>query len=129
MKRAGMDLELEIAATPSPINRKDGVRDLQFTAFVVQLVASSTGVGAKEIASARRQNADAARARQVAMYLTHIAFEWPLGRVATAFGRDRSTISYACRRVEDLREDVGFDKVLQRLESCVRAAPFCAAPA
>jgi chromosomal replication initiation ATPase DnaA len=100
------------------------VRDHKLAAFVVQLVALSTDVGAGVIASRSRQSADAARARQIAMYLVHTACEWRLARVASAFGRDRSTISYACRRVEDQREDASFDSWLVRLEGYIRAIVF-----
>ncbi len=123
MTHAATPLELQIGGAPPPGLREEA-RDLQHAAFVVQLVASYTGIGAREIASTARKCAAVARARQMAMYLVHVAFAWPLGRVAAIFGRDRSTISYACRRVEDLRDDAVFDTVLQRLEGCVRAAPF-----
>ncbi len=122
MKQATKPLELEVGG-PSP-RLSDDQRDVQIAAFVVQLVALSTGVRAGEIASAHRDCAGAARARQVAMYLTHTGCAWPLVRVAAAFGRDRSTISYACRRVEDLREDLDFDARMQQLERCIRTAPF-----
>jgi len=99
-------------------------RDVWLVAFVVQLVALSTGVRAEEIAASTRHRAKAARARQIAMYLSHTAFAWPLARVAAAFRRDRSTASYACRRIEDLREDARFEAGLISLEACIRAAPM-----
>jgi chromosomal replication initiation ATPase DnaA len=77
----------------------------------------------EEIAAPTRRTRAAARARQIAMYLAHIAFGMSLGRVALAFGRDRSTVAYACRIVEDQREDVDFDACLDRLEEFLRAAP------
>jgi hypothetical protein len=122
MKRVGAFLKGEIDA--APVARGGGGRDVKLAAFVVQLVALSTDVGAGAIASTSRQCADAARARQIAMYLVHTACEWRLARVASAFGRDRSTISYACRRVEDQREDASFDGWLLRLEGCIRAVVF-----
>lgn len=116
-------LELEVGWSPSAFRRPDGRHDVLRAAFVVQLVALSTGIGAGEIVAPTRHCADAARARQLAMYLAHTVFAWPLGRVASAFGRDRTTAGYACQKVEDRREDAGFDAVLVRLERCVRAAP------
>lgn len=62
-------------------------------------------------------------ARQVAMYLMHIGFGMSLGRVAGAFGRDRSTASYACHRVEDARDDPGFDTLIDNLEEALRRTP------
>jgi hypothetical protein len=46
-----------------------------------------------------RGNAQEAFARQVAMYLMHVAFEVSLARVAIAFGRDRSTVGHACHAI------------------------------
>ncbi len=91
--------------------------------FVMDLVALSTGISADDIRSDTRNHARAARARQVAMYLTYVAWQWPLARIGVAFGRDRTTAGYACRLIEDLRDDRAFDAMLDRLEACLRAAP------
>ena len=122
MKHIDAPLEGEIDGAPA--GSGESGRDGKLAAFVVQLVALSTDVGAGAIASRSRQCADAARARQIAMYLVHTACEWRLARVAAAFGRDRSTISYACRRVEDQREDANFDSWLVRVEGHIRAIVF-----
>lgn len=106
----------------------DPRRDRLAAAFVTSLVALATGVPAREIAAPTRARAPAARARQIAMYLAHVGFAWPMARVATAFGRDRTTASHACHRIEDLRDDAAFDARLSALEACLRQAPepFCA---
>ncbi len=122
--RGSKALERELANGSSSARRREGVRDVELVAVVVQLVAAYTGTGAAEIAATGRRSAEVARARQMAMYLVHTSCEWTLARVAAAFGRDRSTISYACRRVEDLREDAGYDVGLVQLEGCIRAAAF-----
>lgn len=105
----------------------DPRRDRLAAAFVTGLVAMSTGVPAGEIAASTRARAPAARARQIAMYLTHVGFSWPLARVAAAFGRDRTTASHACHRIEDLRDDAAFDQRLAAMEACLREAPEPAA--
>jgi chromosomal replication initiation ATPase DnaA len=74
------------------------------------------------IADADRSTA-AALARNLAMYLAYVAFGMSLGRVARAFGRDRSTISHACKIIEDRRDDPRFDRWLESLERTVAAAP------
>ncbi len=91
--------------------------------FIMDLVALATGVPAAQIRSETRNNARAARARQIAMYLAYVSFQWPLVRIGAAFGRDRTTAGYACRLVEDLRDDRAFDSRLDRLESCLKNAP------
>lgn len=62
-------------------------------------------------------------ARQLAMYLTHVGFGMNLGRVAIAFGRDRSTITHACHLIEDRRDDADFDQFVDNLEACLNNVP------
>jgi chromosomal replication initiation ATPase DnaA len=101
----------------------DPRRDRLMAGFVTQLVSLATGIPAAEINTARRTTNAAVRARHLAIYLTHITFHWPLHRVAYAFGRDRTTCGHACRKIEDLRENVDFDRRLAELEACLRQAP------
>ncbi len=86
-------------------------------------VAYAFGVSLDDLEAPTRRSREAAFARQVAMYLAHIAFELSLTRVAQAFGRDRSTAAHACHRIEDQRDDRGFDASMDALEACLRAAP------
>jgi hypothetical protein len=60
--------------------------------------------------------------RQVAMYVCHVAYSMPMGQVAQAFGRDRSTVGHACRMVEDRRDDRAYDTfvaIVERMASAV----------
>jgi chromosomal replication initiation ATPase DnaA len=84
------------------------------------------GVSQHEIIEAGRGSANAAFARQVAMYLCHVAFEFSLARVAYAFRRDRSTVAHACHVIEDKRDDEAFDGWLATLEASLREAPALA---
>ena len=59
----------------------------------------------------------AAYARQVAMYLAHVGFALSFKAIGRAFDRDRTTVSHACRVVEDSRDDVGLDHRLAALEA------------
>jgi chromosomal replication initiation ATPase DnaA len=78
---------------------------------------------ATDILAEGRGASDAVFARQVAMYLCYTAFELSLARVAAAFERDRSTVSYACHRIEDRRDEPAFDQWIESLEAMVRKAP------
>jgi chromosomal replication initiation ATPase DnaA len=91
--------------------------------FVIALAAFALGVTITEVRHVTRGCAEAALARQVAMYIAHVAFEMSLARVANAFRRDRSTVAHACHRMEDRRDEPGFDKWLDQLEATARAAP------
>ena len=53
----------------------NGRRDRLRAAFVTSLVAMTTGVCPAQIHSRTRNKAEAARARQIAMYLSHASFE------------------------------------------------------
>lgn len=88
-------------------------------------VAYAFGVSQDELEAPTRRSRQAAFARQAAMYLAHVAFELSLSRVGQAFGRDRSTAAHACHRIEDQRDDHGFDRSMDELEACLRAAPHC----
>lgn len=86
--------------------------------------AASFALGCPEnLLMAGRGGFHAAQARQVAMYLTHVAFGMSLQRVGTAFARDRSTVAHACHLIEDRRDDAAFDNLLDQLEASLRAAP------
>jgi hypothetical protein len=86
--------------------------------------AAAFALGARgDLLSHTRGSAPTSFARQVAMYLTHVAFGLSLQRVATAFGRDRSTVAYACSLIEDRRDDPYLDDMLDQLEAALRAAP------
>lgn len=81
------------------------------------------GVEVDDITREARGSAETAFARQVSMYLCHVAFELSLGRVAAAFGRDRSTVAHACHAIEDRRDDDRFDDWIGALEAMLRKAP------
>lgn len=61
-------------------------------------------------------------ARQTAMYLMHVVYGFSLTQIAASFGRDRSLASQACHRIEDLRDDPGFDHKMTQLEDLLRSA-------
>lgn len=59
--------------------------------------------------------------RQIAMYLSHVVLSVPYQGIATAFGRDRTTVVHACAVVEDRRDDAGYDHFVEQCERCVKA--------
>jgi hypothetical protein len=63
----------------------------------------------------------AAFARQIAMYLAHVGFGLSMAEVGRAFGRDRTTVVHACHLIEDRRDDVRFDQMLDHLEQAATA--------
>src|SRR5687768_7326921 len=88
----------------------EATRDRAKAVFVAHLVSLATGVVPDAIfAAPRGPGGRGARARAIALYLTHVAFAMPQRRVAAAFQRDPSTVGQAVMRVEALREEGAFD--------------------
>ena len=83
------------------------------------------GVKHGELLRATRGRARVALARQVAMYLAHVALRLSFTEVGELFGRDRTTVAHACRVIEDRRDDPVFNRVLELLEWAV---PTLASP-
>ncbi len=54
------------------------------------------------------------------MYLTHVVASISLTDIALAFSRDRTTVSHACRRIEDKRDELLFDLQIEQLEARMR---------
>ena len=60
--------------------------------------------------------------RQIAMYVCHVALQIPQTEIGAAFGKDRSTVGYACSVVEDRRDNRAFDDFVAMLERITREA-------
>lgn len=90
--------------------------------LVVKLVSVVENISVKEILKTTRGKADSCLIRQKAMYLLHTVFSCPYHRVAEFFGRDRTTVSHACRIVEDLRDNEKFDVRLNVIENLLVSA-------
>lgn len=102
--------------------RRDIERAAQ-AALAQEMIACALDVSIAEMRAPTRRRAPVAHARQIAMYLTHVAFGFSLSAVGRYFGRDRTTAAHACRQIEDRRDNQDFDLLLDRLEYAVRAMP------
>lgn len=103
--------------------RRDIERAAQ-AALAQEMIACALDVSIAEMRAPTRRRAPVAHARQIAMYLTHVAFGFSLSAVGRYFGRDRTTAAHACRQIEDRRDNQDFDLLLDRLEYAVRAMPL-----
>ena len=83
---------------------------------VLALVSAHDGVPAALLLHPTRCRASVARARQLAMYLMHTTLGRTMTDVGRYFGRDRTTVAHACIRIEDARDDFGFDSELCGIE-------------
>jgi chromosomal replication initiation ATPase DnaA len=98
-------------------------RDEAAAKLAAGVASYGLNVPVEEIIGGARGSSATSLARQVAMYLCHVAFELSLARVAIAFGRDRSTVAHACHQIEDRRESAAFDDWIGALEDMLRDAP------
>lgn len=103
-------------------------RDGRTAVLAAGVVAYAMEVAPEDLLAARRGDLRVCLARQVAMYLAHVAFGLSLSRVALAFGRDRSTVSHAVQLMEGRRDDADVDAWFDALEAMLTNAPPPRAP-
>jgi chromosomal replication initiation ATPase DnaA len=111
-------------ANPSGQLAFDGRRSVsptQVCRSIAALVAAEFGLDAATLMSSTRGAPRAAYARQVAMYLAHVGYALSFESIGRAFDRDRTTVSHACRVVEDSRDDGRLDRRLAILETTCAA--------
>lgn len=106
-----MRVETDLNPTTLELLKKD------FEAqFVLNLVASARQVHISELLGPARGDFNICLARQMAMYLTNVVLPRSLTYTGALFARDRRTVSYACGRIEDLREQKKFERAMNCLE-------------
>jgi chromosomal replication initiation ATPase DnaA len=85
------------------------------TSRLIESVAAAFAIPIGELRSGGRP-ARTALARQSAMYLAHVLLGLNFSEVGRIFGRDRTTVAYACRSIETRRDDPVLDSTLCALE-------------
>ena len=88
---------------------------------VIALVARARHVPIRLLTHPSRCGFSTARARQLAMYLSHVVLGRNLTEIGDAFGRDRTTVAHACAVIEDMRDDADFDAEVSALEAQLEA--------
>ncbi len=104
-------------ATPHQHPVKD--RHSQARMVIELAVTQVFGVEHAALGGEKRGLAHIAEARQVSMYLAHVACGLSLTDVGRMFGRDRTTVAHACAVIEDKRDNCDFDRALDLLEWAV----------
>nr|WP_319484423.1 helix-turn-helix domain-containing protein [uncultured Cohaesibacter sp.] len=87
--------------------------------LVDELVARTYRLPRSALHAGTRCRKSVAFARQVAMYLCHVCLSYPLKDIARHYQRDRTTVAYACRVVEDRREEEETELLINSLESAL----------
>lgn len=84
----------------------------------ISLFAERRGVALADLLRTSRSQAHIAAARQLAMYLVNVKLGRTMTEIGVLFGRDRTTVSHACRVIEDRREGA-FDRDIEALEDAI----------
>lgn len=95
-------------------------------ARLLGLVSRATGVPTALLLHKSRCTADVAQARQLAMYLMHVALQRTYEDIGRVFRRERTTVSHACAITEDRRDDPddpAFEALVASLEAELAAEP------
>ena len=114
-------LPMPVASWPGLDPAGRGAEGLPFMQPIGVAVAQVFGVEADAIDAETRGRAEVALARQVAMYVAHVAGGISLTDVGRMFSRDRTTVAHACAVIEDRRDDPVFDRAIELLEMVVAA--------
>lgn len=117
--RGGKAAVLRTAFDPG--GRRDE-RNLELCEGMIDLAAALFNVSSKELRRSGRSGLAVSRVRQIAMYVAHVGLGLSMNEVARGFGRDRTTVLYACHLVEDLRDDIEFDRIVAIAERVADAA-------
>lgn len=88
---------------------------------IERLVARRFAVAFSAMCGPGRCDANTALARHVAMYLQRVLLELSYEEIARRFLRHPTTVIYACRRVEELRDEPRFDRRVSAIEAAVAA--------
>lgn len=113
MLQTSASVSLSLAVRPSITARPLPERTCHWVAFCV---ARDFGLELSDLFGPTRGAPCVAFARQVAMYLAHIGFELSFATISRVFDRDPTTVSHACRVVEDGRDEFRLDLRLEALE-------------
>jgi len=105
-----------------PQNKTPIYVDTARARLIVAAVASEFSVSETDILGALKRKSEISYGRQVAMYLMHCIFGTTKTRIADVFGRHFSTVSHACKVIEERRDDPVLDRKLIGLENQLTCA-------
>jgi chromosomal replication initiation ATPase DnaA len=97
-------------------------RAVEWCDCLIDIAAALFNVSGKELRRPGRSTLDITRVRQIAMYVGHVVLRLTMSDVGRGFGRDRTTVLYACHLIEDMRDDADFDRIVATMERVAGAA-------
>ncbi|WP_245428661.1 helix-turn-helix domain-containing protein [Kumtagia ephedrae] len=111
----------DASADPPATGRREE-RIMEVCEAMIDVCAALYSVPSKEMRRTGRPVADVGRVRQIAMYVTHVALGISMPEVGRGFARDRTTVRHACHLIEDMRDDIDFDRAVAMTERVALAA-------
>jgi chromosomal replication initiation ATPase DnaA len=99
-----------------------GERAMEICEGLIDIASALFNVSGKELRRTGRTSLGVSRVRQVAMYVGNVALGLSMNEIGRGFGRDRTTVLYACHLVEDMRDDQDFDRIVSIMEKVAIAA-------
>lgn len=122
----GDEADAGISYRPSNRPRRSSARrderNLELCECMIDIAAALFNVSGRELRHSGRCGNATARVRQIAMYVAHVVLGLSMNDVGRGFGRDRTTVLYACHLIEDMREDEDFNRVVATIERVACAA-------
>jgi len=99
-------------------------RAIELCDCLIDIASALFGISSKELRQIGPGRAclEVTRIRQVAMYVAHVTLHLTMKEVGMGFGRDRTTVLHACHLIEDLRDDIEFDRMVVMTERIAAAA-------
>lgn len=95
-------------------NRREGLGRL-----LAETVGDALRVDPDQLSRKGRGDARTAFARHVAIYLACTRFGLSFTEAGRLFGRDRTTAAYACRRIEEERDEASTDQFVDQLDRSI----------
>src|SRR5690606_11233095 len=107
---------------PVEPERGAGERAIAMCDGMIEIAGAIYNIPTRELRRPGRSGISVSRARQIAMYVTHLGLGLSMSDVGRGFQRDRTTVLHACHLIEDLREDDDFDRLVTMMERVAAAA-------
>ncbi len=87
---------------------------------ILQMMSNIHNVSLDDLLSKSRQKEHVVFARHMAMYVMHTVFSMSYEEIGDCFKRHRTSVTHACKKIEDRRENSSIDHCLHYLEGGLR---------
>ncbi len=116
------DMQLAFSGRFGRSNSLTDERIISICDGITDILAACFSVPSRDLRSRDRIHTSICRVRQIGMYVAHVALGLSMTEVAKGFGRDRSTVVHSCHLIEDMRDELEFDRIVGVFERITHAA-------